>query len=181
MPKFYRRLVDIFHSYPFKYWGTLFYAEGRRRGSLKLFSSASVREGEFIASNVDKWIEFRKKLKEEWKRLWREKFDDKYKGEGVAIKNYPLLFVDRGTVIAATRNYKPPNFSEIVKGWAENFNVTSPSLILPLHPNVGGWRKFIKTYVNKSRSERKALYEDSSKPKQKLQLKKGGRGWLHGF
>ena len=99
----------------------------------------------------------------------------------MAVKNYPLLFVDRGTVIAATRNYKPPNFSEIVKSWAENFNVTKPSLILPPHPNVGGWRKFIKTYINKSRSERKALYKDASKPKQKLQLKKGGRGWLHSF
>ena len=133
-----------------------------------------------IASNIEKWIEFRKRLKEEWKRLWREKFDDRYKGEGVAIKNYPLLLLDSGTVIVATRSYKPPNFSEIVKSWAENFNITYPSLISPPHPNVGGWGKFIKTYFKKTKSLRKASYE-APKPEKKLQLKKGGRGWLHSF
>ena len=133
-----------------------------------------------IASNIEKWIEFRKELKEEWKRLWRERFDDKYRGEGVAVKNYPLLFVDKGTVIVATKKYKPPSFSEIVRNWAENFNVTIPSLISPPHPSVGGWRKFIKTHIRKPKSERKALYE-AQKPEKKLQLKKGGRGWLHSF
>lgn len=137
-------------------------------------------EGVVIAKNIDKWIEFRKKLKEEWKKLWLERFDDKYRGEGVAVKNYPLLFIDSGTVIVATRKYKPPSFFEIVKNWAENFNITTPSQILPPHPSVGGWGKFIKTHFKKLKSERKNLYEPQ-KPKGKLQLKKGGRGWLHGF
>jgi len=130
--------------------------------------------------SIERWIEFRKRLKEEWKRLWREKFDDKHRGEGVAVKNYPLLFVDRGTVIIATRNYKPPSFSEIVRSWAENFNIEIPSIIYPPHPSVGGWRKFIKTHFRNRLSKRKAAYE-ASKPKKKLQLRKGGRGWLHNF
>ena len=88
--------------------------------------------------------------------------------------------MDKGTVIVATKRYKPPSFSEIIRNWAENFNVTSFSLISAPHPSIGGWRKFIKTHLRKPKSERKALYK-VSKPEKKLQLKKGGRGWLHNF
>jgi len=126
-------------------------------------------------------MEFRRKLKDEWKRLWRERFDDKVRAEGIAAKNYPLLYVERGTVIVATRKYKPPSFSEIVKFWAENFKIFEESRISPPHPSVGGWRKFIKTHPTKHKSTRRNAYEEEKQKKAKLQLKKGGRGWLHSF
>ena len=126
-------------------------------------------------------MEFRRKLKEEWKRLWRERFDDKVRAEGIAAKNYPLLYVERGTVIVATRKYKPPSFSEIVKFWAENFKIFEESRIFPPHPSVGGWRKFIKTHLTKHKSTRRNAYKEEKQKKAKLQLKKGGRGWLHSF
>lgn len=146
-----------------------------------LFTSAPVREGKALDDRIRKWIEFRKKLKEEWKKLWQERFDDRVRAEGIAAKDYPLLFVNRGTVIIATRKYKPPSFSEIVKSWAENFNLSNPSQILPPHPSVGGWGKFIKTHLKKHQSTRKKVYEAQKPKKVKLQPKKGGRGWLHSF
>jgi len=62
--------------------------------------------------------EFRRRLKEEWKLLWRERFDDRIRAEGVAVRDYTLLFMDRGFVIFAARDAKAPSFSEIVEFWA---------------------------------------------------------------
>jgi len=51
------------------------------------------------------------------------------------------------------------------------------------HPSVGGWGKFIRTMIAPQRSsrlgriKRTRLYFEGEKQKQ--QLKKGGRGWLH--
>jgi len=89
--------------------------------------------------------------------------------------------VDRGTVIVATRGYKPPSFSEIVKLWAENFKIFEESRIHLPHPSVGGWGKFIKIHLKRTKSNRREAYEESRKKKANLQLKKGGRGWLHSF
>lgn len=61
--------------------------------------------------------EFRRKLKDDWGLLWKERFDDKMKAEGVAVQDYPLLFVDRGHVIFASRDAKTPSFSEVVEFW----------------------------------------------------------------
>jgi hypothetical protein len=36
--------------------------------------------------------------------LWKERFDDKVRAEGVANRDYSSLFVEKGTVIFATRN-----------------------------------------------------------------------------
>ena len=118
---------------------------------------------------------FRDKLKDEWVRMWRERFDDKMKAEGVVLKDYPLLFVDRGFVIFASRDAKTPSFSEIVSHWASQGMVYSPN------PVEGGWGKFIRMMVKDPRNSRaRAHPEFHEKPMAvQRQLKKSGRGWLH--
>ncbi len=138
-------------------------------------------EGIVLEDNLKKWMTFRKKLKEEWKKLWFEKFNDRVRAEGIAIKDYPLLFIDRGTVIVATRRYKPLSFQEIVKNWAGNFNISNTPYILPPHPSVGGWGKFIRTHLTKSHSTRKASHKEPKPKIKKLQFRKCGRGWLNRF
>jgi len=119
--------------------------------------------------------EFLRRLKEEWRLLWRERFDDRVRAEGIAVRDYLLLFMDRGFVIFASRNAKAPSFSEIVDFWASQGCVYAPD------PAVGGWSKFVRTFIIR-RSERRRIVE-SAKPLngscKKQQLKKGGRGWLH--
>jgi hypothetical protein len=116
-------------------------------------------------------------LKAEWKRLWRERIDDKVRAEGVANNDFSMLFVDKGTVIFATRNFKMLNFREIL----ELQGVINVERFVPPDPSVGGWGKFIRTTItNQKRSERARsvrLFLESEKQRQ--QLKKGGRGWLH--
>jgi hypothetical protein len=121
--------------------------------------------------------EFRRRLKEDWALMWKERYDDRVKAEGIAIRDYPSLFMDRGFVIFASRNVKTPNFSEIVDFWASKGLVYSPNA------SVGGWGKFIRTELRKSVNSRAKSF-DRSLLKQhgkngKQQLKKGGRGWLH--
>jgi len=59
--------------------------------------------------------EFVEELKVEWKRLWSERLDDKMRAEGIAVNNYGSLFIDKGTVIHATRDFKALNFKEILE------------------------------------------------------------------
>jgi hypothetical protein len=119
--------------------------------------------------------EFRLKLKEEWALLWKERFDDRVKAEGVAIRDYPLLFTDRGCVIFASRNARVPNFSEIMGSWISKSVDNSPD------PSVGGWGKFIRTELRKVTHSRAEKFEQgrSQNKRVKSQLKKHGRGWLH--
>jgi len=119
--------------------------------------------------------EFRRRLKEEWRLLWRERFDDRVRAEGVAIRDYPLVFMDRGFVIFASRDAKAPCFSEVVEFWA------SQGLVYASDPNVGGWGKFVRTELKKVVHSRARMFGDGKPPRkgEKQQLKKGGRGWLH--
>ena len=115
-------------------------------------------------------------LKWQWKRLWQERIDDKVRAEGIAIIDYSKLFVEQGTIIHATRNYKPLDFKEIL----DKHEVENPDRYIPPSPQVGGWSKFIKTQITGSKSHRKrraAAYRHEKKVSQ--QPKKGGRGWLH--
>jgi|GEM_PF-4821046 len=69
-----------------------------------------------------------RELKSEWRTMWRERFDDKVVAEGVAVEDYSLLSLGRGTVVVATRNYRVPDFREIVEeqrkaGHRENLRV----------------------------------------------------------
>ncbi len=116
-------------------------------------------------------------LKIEWKRLWRERVDDKVRAEGIAIDDYSTLFIDKGTIIHATRDFKALNFKEIL----EEYAVENADRYIPPDPHVGGWTKFVKETLppkNRKTGHRSTdLYYEDKKDKQ--QQKKSGRGWLH--
>ena len=124
-------------------------------------------------SNKEKVEELRLR----WKKLWKERFDDKVRAEGVATTEYNDLFVEQGTIIHATRSFKTLNSKEIL----EQHQIENIDRFIPPDPQIGGWTKFIKTNVT-NQSQRKyrraQLYCDRNKP-EKQQIKKGGRGWLH--
>jgi hypothetical protein len=100
----------------------------------------------------------------------------------VASSDFELLFVDRGTVIIATRCYKLLEFKEILEEYAAPYEVKVKSETPP--PSVGGWRRFGREMAASQRradGRRRAawpLSEGSGKTRS-LQPKKGGRGWLH--
>jgi hypothetical protein len=115
-------------------------------------------------------------LKIQWKKLWQERVDDKVRAEGIAIDDYFKLFVEKGTIIHATRDFKALNFREIL---GQN-QIANADRFIPPSPQVGGWTKFIRTNITSQRprrNSRASLYCEEKKEKQ--QSKKGGRGWLH--
>jgi hypothetical protein len=123
----------------------------------------------------DELDEFRRRLKEQWGCLWRERFDDRVRAEGISVRDYPLLLMSRGFVVFASRDAKAPNFSEIAGFWASQGCMYSPE------PSEGGWGKFIRSEVKTLGKSRAKMFR-YSQPKQngeKAQRKKGGRGWLH--
>jgi hypothetical protein len=113
----------------------------------------------------------------QWKKLWCERIDDKVRAEGIANGDFSTLFVDKGTVIFATRSFKMLNFREIL----ELHKLVDADRIIPPSPQVGGWGKFIRTVIASQKGPKRAKriqqYPDGDKQPQ--QLKKGGRGWLH--
>ncbi len=112
-------------------------------------------------------------LKAEWKRLWKERFDDHERAEGVAITDYSSLFVDQGTIIHATRDFKALNFKEIL----ESHKVENAERFIQPIPHIGGWNKFIKNEItgkDSRRVKRASSYVPEKKETQ--QPKKGGRG-----
>ncbi|MGD6934625.1 MAG: hypothetical protein ACQCN5_10505 [Candidatus Bathyarchaeia archaeon] len=114
-------------------------------------------------------------LKLEWRKLWRERRDDKVRAEGIAVTDYSQLFVDKGTIIHATRAYKALNFKEIL----EQHQVINAERYVPPDRYVGGWNKFVKTnMVNKPSTVRRHGYVADEK-RVHQHPKKGGRGWLH--
>jgi len=120
--------------------------------------------------------EFVEEIKTEWKKLWRERFDDKVRAEGIALNDYNQLFIDKGTIIHATRDFKALNFKEIL----EEHEILNAERYIPPDPHVGGWTKFVKTNITSPKLERKrAVQLPSEETKEKQQLKKNGRGWLH--
>ncbi len=115
-------------------------------------------------------------VKVEWRLLWRNRIDDKVRAEGVANRNYSLLFVERGTIIVATRDFKPLSLKEILR----LHEVQNSERYVHPHPSVGGWGKFIRTDLNRQNRARKWKRSvPRRKYKNNLQIKKGGRGWLH--
>ncbi|NIR87763.1 hypothetical protein GWO13_09495 [Candidatus Bathyarchaeota archaeon] len=123
------------------------------------------------------WKAFVDDLRVQWKRLWRDRIDDKVRAEGIAREDYSSLFVDRGTVIVATRDFKPLDFVEIL----ERHKPSEVSNAIPPSPRVGGWGKFVRDRISKQRRFTRRGRPVPSKPKRKgnQHRKKGGRGWLH--
>ena len=115
-------------------------------------------------------------IKVQWKDLWQERVDDKVRAEGVATNDYSKLFVDRGTIIHATRNFKLLSFRDIL----EQNQIQNSDRLVPPSPLVGGWTKFIRTSITCPKLGRKRRALDYVEPvKVKQQPKQGGRGWLH--
>ena len=115
-------------------------------------------------------------IKGQWKNLWQERIDDKVRAEGVATNDYSKLFVDRGTIIHATRNFKLLSLRDIL----EQNRIQNSDRLVPPSPLVGGWTKFIRTSITCQKPRRKRRALDYVEPvKVKQQPKQGGRGWLH--
>lgn len=115
-------------------------------------------------------------VKVAWKLLWLSRIDDKVRAEGIASQDYSLLFVERGTVIVATRDFKSLSLKEILF----LHRIQNVERFVPPHPSVGGWGKFARTVLNKQKRVRKWKKPVPRRNREKnLQVKKGGRGWLH--
>jgi len=148
-----------------------------------LQSSSDVHSSEDPKNSKDttslQWRDFIQNLKKQWKTLWRDRIDDKLRAEGIARDDYPLLFVDKGTVIVATKKCKPPDFLEILRRHAQPTRVIQATQI---GPSSSGWGKFIRTVVKAesrlSRRMRPPLLE-RKRGENLQQKKKGGRGWIH--
>ena len=121
--------------------------------------------------------EFVDELKVEWKRLWSERVDDKVRAEGIAVDDYNSLFIDKGTVIHATRDFKALNFKDIL----EQHKVSNAERYIPPNPHVGGWGKFVKENIksNQQAKKKKTAEFCCEEKNDKHQMKKSGRGWLH--
>ena len=123
------------------------------------------------------WKAFVDELRVQWKMLWRDRIDDKVRAEGIAREDFSSLFVDRGTVIVATRDFKPLDFVEVL----ERHKPSEVPNAVPPRPGVGGWGRFVRDFIGKQRRFTKRGRPVPSKPGRKgdQQRKKGGRGWLH--
>jgi len=99
------------------------------------------------------------------------------RAEGIAREDYSSLFVDRGTVIMATRDFKPLDFVKVL----ERHRPSEVPNAIPPHPAFGGWGKFVRDSMSKQKRLTKRGRSVPLKPKRKRnqQRKKGGRGWLH--
>jgi hypothetical protein len=116
-------------------------------------------------------------LRVEWKRLWNERLNDKVRAEGIAIDDYSSLFIDKGTIIHATRDFKTLSFKEILKQHA----IEDAERYIQPNPTIGGWNKFVKDNITKQSSRKRHTVNELpvKERKKKDQLKKSGRGWLH--
>lgn len=120
--------------------------------------------------------EFVDSLKIQWKKLWAERFDDRVKAEGIAVTDYSSLFVEQGTIIHATRDFKALDFKDILT----QHKVENSERYIQPPPHVGGWNKFIKTEITPKKPQKKKRAKTyTPQKKQAQQPKKGGRGWLH--
>jgi len=122
-------------------------------------------------SNVD--VE---QVKAEWRLLWQGRIEDKVRAEGMADQSFPLLSVERGTVIAATRDFKALNLKDILR----SHNVENVDQVVGPHPSDGGYTKFARTVLNKqTRAQKFKAQASPERLGKNEQHKKGGRGWLH--
>jgi hypothetical protein len=115
-------------------------------------------------------------LKIQWKKLWRERLDDKVRAEGIAANNYGDLFIDKGTVIHATRDFKSLNFKEIL----QEHKVQNAERYISPDPRIGGWNKFVRDNITCQLPRKRKMPEEIIiQKKGAQQLKQRGRGWLH--
>jgi hypothetical protein len=109
----------------------------------------------------------------QWKRLWHDRVDDKVRAEGIAVDDYKQLFIQKGTVIHATRDCKDLKFKEILR----QHKIVNTEKYLSSDPYTGGLTKFIKTNITQNKKVDHTIAV-TKKGKQQLR-KKNGRGWLN--
>jgi hypothetical protein len=138
--------------------------------------SAKGSEDKTVEDKVKTQKKLVEELRTEWKQLWSERLNDKVRAEDISSTNYDALKIERGTIIHASRDYKPLNFKEIL----EENKVENPQNYIQPNVNVGGWTKFVKTEIAPQNVERKRRQSEYL-PEKKVcqQPKKCGRGWLH--
>jgi hypothetical protein len=134
--------------------------------------------GEDHKARVEAQKRLIEELKAQWKLLWRERFDDRVRAEGVSVNDYAILDVEKGTIIHATKDFKILNLKQLL----EKHKVENPDRYVQPDVHVGGWNKFIKTEINGKvkKGSRAAAYVADKGPAKKgdsQQSKK--RGWLH--
>lgn len=140
--------------------------------------SRPLPSGRDFTVDAMEWKSFLEELKRQWRLLWRELINDKVRAEGIANMDFELLFVDRGMVVVATRDYKPPVFREIVEQY--NLPYEARARGVQPSPSVGGWRKFVReNLIRQKRARQWRVAKEQKKASKGQQLKKGGRGWLH--
>ena len=135
-----------------------------------------------ISTGASRWEKLVKELKMQWRMMWRDRIDDKVRAEGIASNDYSLLFLKRGTIVIATRKYRPPDFAELLEHYRNLHNIEEKTGYV--NPVVGGWTRFVKTILKRQpRFTRRKMQAPpkSSQKKSQLQKKKGGRGWVHRF
>lgn len=114
-------------------------------------------------------------LRLEWKQLWNERLNDKVRAEDISDKNYQNLRVERGTIINASRSFKPLNFKDIL----QEHQVANPDNYIAPNVNQGGWTKFVKTEITGKKVPKRRESDYLPEKKANQHPKKGGRGWLH--
>jgi hypothetical protein len=119
--------------------------------------------------------EFVDELRTDWRHLWQNRLDDKVRAEGIANQDYSKLFIERGTVIMATRDYKPPDFFDILH---EHLEFDADKAVPP-NSTIGGWGKFVRNNIRKQKKTTRRFAPPKPTSKKGQQQKKGGRGWLH--
>lgn len=119
--------------------------------------------------------EFVDELRTDWRHLWQHRLDDKLRAEGIAKQDYSRLFVERGTVIMATRDFKPLDFFDIVQ---EHLAFNADKAVPP-NSTIGGWGKFVRNNLRKHKKPTRRFAPSRPTFKKAQQQKKGGRGWLH--
>ena len=148
------------------------YIYEKQRAAKKLFTGAW-RKQTLATDNMKEFVD---DLRVDWKNLWQNRIEDRVRAEGIAKQDYSKLFVEQGTVIMATRDFKHLEFFDIVKEYLE----CDTEKVLPPNSTVGGWGKFIRTNIrNQKTATRASRYVPPKKtPKKGQQQKRGGRGWL---
>jgi hypothetical protein len=143
---------------------------------LQVSKSTKDSEPETVEARGDEQKKMVEELRVQWKQLWNERLNDKVRAEDISASTYDSLKVERGTIIHATRDYKPLNFKEIL----EDHKIDNPQNYIAPDVNVGGWTKFVKTEITGKKPDlKKRQREYVAEKKVCQQPKKGGRGWLH--
>jgi hypothetical protein len=143
---------------------------------LQVSKSTKDSEPETVEARGEEQKKMVEELRVKWKQLWNERLNDKVRAEDISASTYDSLKVERGTIIHATRDYKPLNFKEIL----EDHKIDNPQNYIAPDVNVGGWTKFVKTEITGKKPDLKRRQREYVAEKKVCQQpKKGGRGWLH--